>query len=57
MMVAIFFFLTNVKTKKTWSGDIVPSLPFCKICNNVPFYVNLCVIYMYYIVYKQEKLI
>ncbi len=60
------FFLLNKCRNETWISDVVhnlqggyfvPSPPFCKIYNNTPFYVNMCVTYMYYIVHKHVNLI
>jgi hypothetical protein len=64
MMDAISFFLTNVELKQlglvtlfmTLGGCFAPGPPFCKICNSAPFYVNMCVACMYYVVHKQENL-
>jgi hypothetical protein len=62
----IFFFLNKCRNETTWISDVAhnlqggcfsPSPPFCKICNNTPFYVNMCVTCMYYIVHKQVNLI
>ncbi len=36
---------------------MTPSPPFCKFCNVIMFYVNTCVIHMYYVVHKQVNLI
>jgi len=60
-----FFFLNKCRNETTWIGDVrdlqgscfAPNPPFCKICNSAPFYVNMCVACMYYIVHKQENLI
>jgi hypothetical protein len=35
---------------------VTPSPPFCKICNVITFYVNTCVVHMYYVVHKQVNL-
>ncbi len=56
-----FFLFNKCRNKTTWIGNVVhdlqgghfaPGPPFCKICNNVPFYVNMCVARMYYVVHK-----
>ncbi len=56
-----FFLLNECRNETTWIGEVVHDLqggffadspPFCKMCNNTPFYVNLCATHMYYIVHK-----
>ncbi len=59
-----FFLLNKCRNKTTWIGNMVHDLqggcfaldpPFCKICNNALFCVNICVARMYYVMHKQEN--
>jgi hypothetical protein len=44
--------LAKVFTKDCFA----PSPPYCKICSVLLFYVNTCVVHMYYVVHKHEYL-